>query len=173
MWIICVFTMCLRMPLPRVSVAFPDSSMFVTKEFTFDSAHFLTRYHGKCEHMHGHTYRLCVTVEGEMQENGMVVDFSILNKIVKEQVLQKYDHRLLNDFFENPTAECVAQAIWDALHDLSALLRAEANDPNLPDDIRHALQGDDAQKEVPSALRLYEISLWETPTSYVTLRAHA
>lgn len=89
--------------------------MFVSKEFTFDAAHFLTKYHGKCENLHGHTYRLRVTVRGEIQEDGMVVDFLELKKIVKEKILDKFDHRNLNDFFENPTAELAAKFIWDEL----------------------------------------------------------
>lgn len=89
--------------------------MLVSKEFTFDAAHFLTKYHGKCENLHGHTYRLRVTVEGEIGEEGMVVDFLDLKKLVKEKILDKFDHRNLNDFFENPTAELVAEFIWKEL----------------------------------------------------------
>ncbi len=143
--------------------------MLISKDFTFDAAHFLTRYHGKCEHLHGHTYKLRVTVEGKVQENGLVLDFGILKKIVKEQVLNKYDHRSLNDFFENPSAEVVAQAIWDELKDLPTLLKAEADDPNLPDEIKRLLNGEGA-KEVSDHVRLYEVVLWETPDSFVTIR---
>ena len=75
--------------------------MLVSKDFSFDAAHFLTQYHGKCEHLHGHTYKLRVTVEGKVQSNGLVIDFGILKKIVKEQILDKYDHRCFNDFFDN------------------------------------------------------------------------
>ena len=124
--------------------------MLVSKDFTFDAAHFLTRYRGKCEHLHGHTYRLRVTVEGKVQKNGLVLDFGILKKIVKEQVLNKYDHRSLNDFFENPSAEVVAEAIWGTLKDLPHLLKGE--------------------KEVSEQVRLYEIVLWETRDNFVTYR---
>lgn len=92
--------------------------MLVSKEFTFDSAHFLTKYHGKCENMHGHTYRLRVTVEGPVQEDGMVLDFKELKALVKEKVVDKYDHQNLNDFFENPSAELIAMKIWEDLKDL-------------------------------------------------------
>jgi 6-pyruvoyltetrahydropterin/6-carboxytetrahydropterin synthase len=93
--------------------------MLVSKEFTFDSAHFLTKYHGKCENLHGHTYRLRVTVSGPVGEEGMVVDFKELKALVKERVIDKYDHQNLNDFFENPTAELIAMKIWEDLKDLS------------------------------------------------------
>ena len=55
-------------------------SIRITKIFTFDSAHQLEDYEGKCRQLHGHTYKLEVTVKGEMGENGMVFDFSILKK---------------------------------------------------------------------------------------------
>ncbi|QQR55617.1 6-carboxytetrahydropterin synthase QueD [Candidatus Peregrinibacteria bacterium] len=91
--------------------------MFVSKEFTFDAAHFLTKYHGKCERLHGHTYRLRVTVEGPVREDGMVMDFVDLKKCVKDKVIDRYDHQNLNDFFENPSAELVAKKIWEDLLD--------------------------------------------------------
>lgn len=144
--------------------------MLVSKEFTFDSAHYLTRYHGKCEHLHGHTYKLRVTVEGEVQANGLVIDFVILKKIVKERILDKYDHRCFNDFFENPTAEVLAQHFWDELKDLPALLKAEISDPNMPEEIRRLLKEEGGQKDINEQVRLYEIQLWETPTSFVTIR---
>lgn len=89
--------------------------MLVSKEFTFDAAHFLTKYHGKCENLHGHTYRLRVTVEGPVGEEGMVVDFKVLKNLVKEKVIDKYDHQSLNDFFENPSAELIAIQVWNDL----------------------------------------------------------
>jgi len=105
--------------------------MLVTKEFTFDSAHYLTDYHGKCEQMHGHTYKLKVTVEGEIQENGMVIDFALLKQIVKNRVLNKLDHKMLNDVIPNASAERIAVWIWKQLADLRKLLKAEAGDPNM------------------------------------------
>lgn len=144
--------------------------MLVTREFSFDSAHFLTRYHGQCEHLHGHTYRLWVTVEGEVQENGMVIDFVILKKIVKEQVLDHFDHRCLNDFFENPTTEIVAQDIWQRLKNLPDLLKAELENPNLPEEIKRLLKDGEGKKELNQKVHLYEIRLSETPSSMVIYR---
>lgn len=142
--------------------------MLVTKEFTFDAAHHLTKYHGKCEHVHGHTYRLQVTVEGDVQENGLVIDFVILKKIVKERVLEKYDHRDLNKYFENPTAENVVMAIWEELKDLSKLLGAEMENLNMPEEIKRLLRdGEGGLKEVNEKVRLHELKLWETPSSFV------
>ena len=143
--------------------------MLLSKEFTFDAAHFLTRYHGKCEHLHGHTYKLRVTVEGKVQANGLVLDFGILKKIVKERILDKYDHRCLNDYFENPSAEVIVQHFWEELVDLPALLRAEMEDPNMPEEIRRLLK-EEGSKEVNAGVRLYELVLWETANSFVTYR---
>lgn len=89
--------------------------MLLSKEFSFDSAHFLTKYHGKCERLHGHTYRLRVTVEGPVQADGMVMDFKELKALVKVKVIDRYDHQNLNDFFENPSAENVVMQIWKDL----------------------------------------------------------
>jgi 6-pyruvoyltetrahydropterin/6-carboxytetrahydropterin synthase len=92
--------------------------MFVTKKFTFSAAHFLTKYKGKCENLHGHTYKLTVTVEGDMKDDGMVIDFVELKKIVNERVIDKLDHSSLNDLFENPTAELIAKWVWEQLGDI-------------------------------------------------------
>jgi len=140
----------------------------VTKQFDFEAAHFLTKYHGKCERLHGHSYKLFVTVEGPLQENGMVIDFVILKKIVKERIIEKFDHQSLNDFFENPTAENVVVWIWNELEDLSTLLQAEKDNPNLPEDIKKLLRDrENASKEVSTDVRLHEIELFETETSSV------
>lgn len=143
--------------------------MYVSKEFQFDAAHFLTKYHGKCEHLHGHTYKLRVTVEGEVQSNGLVIDFVILKKIVKEQVLNDFDHRCFNDFMENPTAENIVMEIWKRLEDLPSLLKAELENPNMPEEIKRLLKGE-GEKDVNLGVRLYELVLWETPGSFVTYR---
>ena len=111
--------------------------MFITKEFSFDSAHYLPDYHGKCENMHGHTYKMHVTVEGEVQADGMVIDFVKLKEIVKTKVIDKLDHQILNEIIAKPSAENIV--IW-------------------------------AWEELKNDLNLFEIKLWETPTSFVTYR---
>lgn len=145
--------------------------MFVTKEFTFDSAHFLTNYYGKCERVHGHTFRLQVTVEGKVQSNGLVVDFVVLKRIVKKHVLDKLDHHLLNDVVENPSAERVIVWIWDRLKDLHSLMAEELDDPNLGEDIRKYFSEKDGKflknADFNKTLRLHELKLWETDTSFV------
>ncbi len=73
----------------------------VTKEFTFEMAHVLTGYDGPCSNIHGHSYCLSVTVIGSPisdEKNtklGMVIDFGDLKKIVKQTILNRFDHILL------------------------------------------------------------------------------
>jgi 6-pyruvoyltetrahydropterin/6-carboxytetrahydropterin synthase len=87
----------------------------VTRTFTFDAAHQLPWHTGKCRNLHGHTYRLEVTVEGPLNEDGIVIDFSDLAKVVRSTITDRYDHRYLNDFFENPTAEMLALGFFKEL----------------------------------------------------------
>lgn len=92
--------------------------MQVTKRFRFDSAHHLPGYPGKCARPHGHGYLLEVTVEGPVQPDGLVMDFYELKRVVEEEVVDRLDHRDLNELLENPSAENVALWIWERLEGL-------------------------------------------------------
>jgi len=150
--------------------------MQVTKEFRFDSAHYLPDYYGKCERMHGHTYKLHVTVEGEVAENGLVIDFVILKKIVKEKVLSKLDHQVVNDVVPMASAENVAIWIWNQLVDMSSNIQRELNDPNLPQSVTKYFKDQTSEAidvtAFSSQIKLVEIKLWETPESFVTYTGH-
>lgn len=87
----------------------------VIKEFEFSAAHFLTKYHGKCENLHGHNYTLAVHVTGELNQDDIVIDFCDLKNIVQREVISQLDHTNLNDRFENPSCELVAQWIYNRL----------------------------------------------------------
>lgn len=92
----------------------------VTKIFEFAASHFLTKYHGKCENLHGHNYKLEVSVIGEMGEDDLVYDFVELKKSVKSKIIDQLDHTHLNERFDNPSAEVMAVWIWEELkNDLS------------------------------------------------------
>jgi 6-pyruvoyltetrahydropterin/6-carboxytetrahydropterin synthase len=84
----------------------------VTRSFTFEAAHQLPWHPGKCQRLHGHSYRLEVTVEGPIGEQGIVVDFGDIKEVVRRDVIARYDHQYLNDLMENPTAELLAHEIW-------------------------------------------------------------
>ncbi|QTA38871.1 6-carboxytetrahydropterin synthase QueD [Thermosipho ferrireducens] len=115
---------------------------YVSKEFLFDAAHNLISYKGKCEKLHGHTYKLVVTVCGERDDEGILLDFLILKKVVKEKVLNILDHSYINEIIPQPSAENIAEWIWKQLEE--------------------DLKGKN--------YRLYEVKVYETPTSYVTYR---
>lgn len=73
----------------------------ITKEFSFDMAHALEGYNGLCKNIHGHTYHLRVTIAGKVKneaghpEDGLVIDFSTLKAIVKQEILDKFDHAIV------------------------------------------------------------------------------
>ncbi|HRD37511.1 MAG TPA: 6-carboxytetrahydropterin synthase [Bacteroidia bacterium] len=73
----------------------------VTKVFTFEMAHALYGHDGPCKNIHGHSYKLSVTIKGKaLQENGhpkdgMIIDFSDLKAIVNDLIIQQYDHALV------------------------------------------------------------------------------
>lgn len=90
--------------------------MKVARYFHFDAAHHILDSKGSpCEEPHGHTYKLRVVVEGELNESGIVIDFRDIKEIVNREVLTKLDHKNLNEIFNNPTAELIAQWIFDQL----------------------------------------------------------
>ena len=89
----------------------------VRVEGDFAAAHFLVNYHGKCENLHGHNYKVFLHLEGtELDEGGMLCDFGILKKTLK-MVLKTLDHSNLNDIeaFKDgrPSAERIAKYIFD------------------------------------------------------------
>lgn len=118
----------------------------ITRVFTFDAAHHLEDYVGKCHNLHGHTYKLELTVRGVPDHRGIVVDFGDLKKIYQEFYEPFLDHKYLNETLPiaNTTAENMA--IWFFDH-WEAAVR-----PVHPD-------------VTPAWIRL-----WETPNSFVTLR---
>lgn len=114
----------------------------VTRTFTFDAAHELPWHPGRCRRLHGHTYRLEVSVEGPVGSHGIVTDFSDLDTVVRREVIDRLDHSFLNETLDNPTAENVAADIWKRLE----------------------------QSGLGStSLHLARLRLWETPDSSVEL----
>lgn len=63
-----------------------------TKEFRFEMAHILTNYNGPCGNLHGHSYRCLVTLESKTLDDGMVMDFSIIKKLLNKSLFDKMDH---------------------------------------------------------------------------------
>ena len=84
-----------------MNIFVPMTTIRLTKEFSFEAAHALDGYDGPCREIHGHSYRLFVTVKGTPGEDprnpkyGMVMDFGLLKRIVNEEVVSRFDHALV------------------------------------------------------------------------------
>lgn len=79
--------------------------MLVCKTFTFDAAHQLINYNGKCARLHGHTWKLTVCYRGPVnKETGMVIDFGKIAQLVNP-IIEDLDHNLLNNIIGQPTCE--------------------------------------------------------------------
>ena len=98
----------------------------VRVEAEFAAAHFLRDYHGKCENLHGHNYKVFAHVKGAvLNEGGMLMDFSELKKVLRE-VCAKMDHTNLNDmeiFGQNPSAERIAFYIYTQITEQIPILK--------------------------------------------------
>lgn len=117
----------------------------VMVEKTFDSAHFLENYDGPCARMHGHTYKVQVTVMGSQVDKkvGMLIDFSDV-KLHLNKLVSKLDHQVLNELLDfNTTAELLAKYFYDEL-----------------------------KPSMPSYCKLKKVCIWETPTSCATYYEH-
>ncbi|MBE6421663.1 MAG: 6-carboxytetrahydropterin synthase [Elusimicrobium sp.] len=79
---------------------------------SFSSAHRLPHYDGPCHDLHGHTWKAVFVIEGPVKEDGMVCDFKVIKKLLDENLP---DHQLLNDWVENPTAENLAQFLFQKI----------------------------------------------------------
>lgn len=119
----------------------------ITKTFRFEAAHHLPGHRGKCANVHGHSYRLEVSLRGPIRDvpgqsdYGMVMDFGDLSRMVQDAVIERLDHHDLNAVTEiQTTAENLAHWIWDAL--VAA---------GLDEDL------------------LYRLRLWETESSYTEI----
>lgn len=136
----------------------------VTKEFSFEMAHALPGYDGLCREIHGHSYRLFVTVKGTPSENpadpkfGMVMDFGELKKTVNRLIVDRYDHTLLiRAGGDNAAAIAVLKKDF---------ARVEAVDYQ-PTCENMAIRFAEAlRRELPEGVELHGLKLYETATSY-------
>ena len=119
----------------------------ISVEETFAAGHALRHYRGKCEKVHGHNYKVQVTIEGEtLNEAGLLVDFVELKRLL-HAVVDRLDHEFLNDVppFDvlNPSAENMAKFFHDEIS-----------------------QGFPFE----NGARVSNVKLWETDTSIATYR---
>lgn len=107
----------------------------VRVEANFAAAHFLKDYHGKCENLHGHNYKVYAHVRGDrLDEGGMLLDFTELKASLRK-VCGLLDHKNLNDFDcfkQNPSAERIASFIAEnILEDIPALIKKDTGNAHL------------------------------------------
>ena len=90
--------------------------MDVTVEYTFEAAHWLPKVPDthKCHRLHGHSYKVAVTVADEVRDDGMVMDYADISHHTKPLITQ-LDHQTLNDIIDNPTCENLCLWLWNQL----------------------------------------------------------
>lgn len=135
----------------------------ITKYFRFESAHVLQNYDGPCKNIHGHSYKLAVTLKGiPLQEaghpkSGMVMDFNDISKLIKTLITDEFDHSLIlntNDFkgSEESIKKITSKISW---------VSYQPTCENLLTDFANRLR-----PNLPSGIELYCLKLHETETSF-------
>lgn len=135
----------------------------VCKIFTFDAAHQLVGHYGKCANLHGHTYKLEVVLKGRIiheagdSSEGFVMDFHDLKKIVKERIVDPWDHSFLA-----MGNEAVLETLYQSNSKVT-LLGFRTTAENLSSYICYEL--------IRAGLPVYSVKLWETPTAWAEVLA--
>jgi 6-pyruvoyltetrahydropterin/6-carboxytetrahydropterin synthase len=141
----------------------------ITKEFTFETGHALYGYDGKCRNVHGHSYKLAVTVIGTPIDelghvkHGMVIDFGDLKKIIKEDIVEPCDHATV--FNKNTPHVELAKELSDRGHDVILVDYQPTSEMMIID------FADKIQKRLPATIALHHLRLRETETSYAEWHA--
>ncbi|MBX0359146.1 6-carboxytetrahydropterin synthase QueD [Halobacillus sp. Nhm2S1] len=132
--------------IKRQELKYHQKRVLVSKEFTFDAAHHLHCYEGKCKNLHGHTYKVIFGISGFTDDIGLVIDFGDIKNIWKEKIEVHLDHRYLNDTLPNMNTTAENMVVW------------------IYEKMEEALKGD------PNNCRVEFVKLYETPTSYAEAR---
>jgi 6-pyruvoyltetrahydropterin/6-carboxytetrahydropterin synthase len=135
----------------------------VTKEFPFEMAHVLWNYDGPCKNVHGHSYRLFVTLSGfpadnsDDPKNGMVIDFSDLKSIVKKQIVNIFDHSVvLSNKVDKEKAEMFSRLFGNTVQ-----VGYQPTCENLVADFANRII-----PHLPGGISLHSLRLYETATSF-------
>jgi 6-pyruvoyltetrahydropterin/6-carboxytetrahydropterin synthase len=135
----------------------------VTREFTFEMAHVLTNYDGPCRNVHGHSYRLFVTLSGipandiNNPKNGMVIDFTELKEIVLNKIINQFDHSVVvSKDFDREKKEMMARTFGNTV-----IVDYQPTCENLVADFARRLKN-----EMPEEIKLHSLKLYETAKSY-------
>ncbi len=136
----------------------------ITKQFSFETGHALFGYDGKCKNVHGHSYKLSVTVIGTpiLDRNnvkfGMVIDFSDLKKIVKEEIVDVFDHATV---FNGTTPHVeLAKELQMRGHEV-ILVNYQPTSENMVIDFAQKIKN-----RLPAEIALFSLKLQETETSF-------
>ena len=136
----------------------------ITKSFKFETAHALYGYDGKCKNIHGHSYKLFVTIKGSPItetshiKEGMVIDFTDLKKIVNEEIVSKLDHAILLN--ENTPHKALGESLLKEGH-MVVFTQFQPTCENMVLDMAYRIK-----KVLPLNLELVSLKLHETETSY-------
>ncbi len=140
------------------------SNIRITKQFSFETGHALYGYDGKCRNVHGHSYKLSVTVIGtpigdtSNVKYGMVIDFSDLKKIVKEEIVNVFDHATV--FNKNTPHVELAKELEDRGHNI-LLVDYQPTSEMMVIDFSKKIK-----KRLPDNIELHSLRLQETETSF-------
>ncbi|PKP15376.1 MAG: 6-carboxytetrahydropterin synthase QueD [Bacteroidetes bacterium HGW-Bacteroidetes-23] len=136
----------------------------ITKQFSFETGHALYGYDGKCKNVHGHSYKLSVTVIGiPIADNsnvkfGMVIDFGDLKKIVKEEIVDLFDHATV--FNQNTPHIELADELKKRGHHV-ILVDYQPTSENMVVDFSEKIKN-----RLPNSIELHSLRLQETETSF-------
>lgn len=140
------------------------SNIRITKQFNFETGHALYGYDGKCRNVHGHSYKLSVTVIGtpisdsDNVKFGMVIDFSDLKKIVKNEIVDIFDHATV--FNKNTPHVELAKELSDRGHSV-ILVDYQPTSEMMIIDFANKIKN-----RLPSNIQLHSLKLQETETSF-------
>jgi 6-pyruvoyltetrahydropterin/6-carboxytetrahydropterin synthase len=140
------------------------SNIRITKQFSFETGHALYGYDGKCKNVHGHSYKLSVTVIGKPISDsdhvkfGMVIDFSDLKKIVKEEIVDVFDHATV--FNKNTPHVELAKELQQRDHNVLLVDYQPTSEMMVIDFAKKINQ------RLPNNIKLHSLKLQETATSY-------
>ena len=140
------------------------SNIRITKQFSFETGHALYGYDGKCKNVHGHSYKLSVTVIGSPITDrsnvkyGMVIDFTDLKKIVKEEIVDQFDHATVFNG-TTPHIELANELINRGHHVI--LVDYQPTSENMVVDFSHRIIS-----RLPEGITLFSLKLQETESSF-------
>ena len=135
----------------------------LTRVFSFDMAHVLLNYHGKCKNIHGHTYKLEVTVKGApcnddaSPRKGMLIDFSDFKKLIEDEIITVWDHALMIHQDSDPVLLCALKNNYEKIIPVPFQPTTE----NMICELASIIKG-----VLPVHLQLFSLRLYETEKSF-------